>query len=159
MSSANKDAKKIAKYSEEHMQNALALARAAAADGEVPVGCVIVAPSGEIIGRGRNRCVADCTAAAHAELEAIAMAGRARGDWHLDGCTLYVTLEPCAMCAGAIINSRIARVFYGAREENMGACGSVINLFMEYPNSTEIVGGVCAEECAELLGEFFRGIR
>ena len=144
---------------EQYMHLALDLAREAAANGEIPVGCVIVTPDGEVIGRGRNRCITDCTAAAHAELEAIAQAGKHRRDWHLDGCTLYVTLEPCAMCAGAIINSRISRVFYGAREPNLGACGSVLNLFMEYPNRVELVGGICAQACAHILEEFFRGVR
>jgi len=137
------------------MNAALALAREAAVEGEVPVGCVIADANGEIIGRGRNRTAELHTAAAHAELEAIAQAGVATGDWRLDGCTLFVTLEPCAMCAGAIINSRVSRVFYGAREPNLGACGSVLNLFMEYPNRAEIVGGILAEECGAVLEKFF----
>lgn len=144
---------------EELMNAALALAREAAAEGEVPVGCVIVNRDGEIIGRGRNRTAQLHTAAAHAEIEAIAQAGAAIGDWRLDGCALFVTLEPCAMCAGAIINSRVSRVFFGAREPNLGACGSVLNLFMEYPNRAEIVGGICEPDCGAVLASFFAEAR
>jgi tRNA(adenine34) deaminase len=141
------------------MKIALNLAREAADDGEIPVGCVVVNADGEVIGRGRNRCETARTAAAHAELEAIAQAGETHGDWRLDGCRLYVTLEPCAMCAGAIINARISRVFYGAREPNLGACGSVINLFMEYPNRAELVGGILESACKEVLERFFKKVR
>ena len=116
---------------EDYMRAALALAHAAAADGEVPVGCVIVDAEGRIIGRGRNRRERTYRADAHAEMEAIAEACRALGTWRLDGCTLYVTLEPCPMCAGAIINARIPVVVYGAKEPNFGSCGSVLNLFEE----------------------------
>jgi tRNA(adenine34) deaminase len=141
------------------MEIALKLAREAADEGEVPVGCVVVNADGEIVGRGRNRCEKARTAAAHAELEAIAGAGETLGGWRLDGCSLYVTLEPCAMCAGAIINARVGRVFYGAREPNRGACGSVINLFMEYPNRTKIVGGILENECKNTMERFFEGVR
>ena len=116
---------------EDYMRAALTLAHAAAADGEVPVGCVIVDAGGRIIGRGRNRRERTHRADAHAEMEAIAEACRALGTWRLDGCTLYVTLEPCPMCAGAIINARIPVVVYGAKEPNFGSCGSVLNLFEE----------------------------
>ena len=141
------------------MKKALGLAQQAALDGEVPVGCVIVDAAGNIIGRGRNRRETSKSALAHAELDAITEACASRGDWRLDGCSLYVTLEPCAMCAGAIINSRISRVFYGAKESVSGACGSVLNMFMEFPNSAQIVGGVLECECAAVLEEFFRTVR
>ena len=144
---------------EEHMRAALALAREAAAQGEVPVGCVIVR-GGEIVGRGRNRREEKRSTASHAELEAIADANARLGSWRLDDCALFVTLEPCPMCAGAILNARIPRVYYGARDEAMGACGGVMNLFMEpFPNPPALVGGVLADECRALLAEFFRGLR
>ncbi|MDR0838596.1 MAG: nucleoside deaminase [Oscillospiraceae bacterium] len=140
---------------EKFMTAALELAREAAADGEVPVGCVVVDTRGEIIGRGRNRREKNKTASAHAELEAIDEAGRALGDWRLDGCALYVTLEPCPMCAGAIINSRLSKLVYGAREPVSGACGSVLNLFMEYGNAAAVTGGVLEPECRAVMEEFF----
>ena len=131
------------------MRQALELAREAAAEGEVPVGCVIV-QDGRVVGRGRN----------HAEMEAIAQANAALGTWRLDTCELYVTLEPCPMCAGAILNARIRRVWYGARDEVMGACGGVLNLFMEdFPNRPAVVGGVLAAPCREVLAEFFGQLR
>ncbi|MBR7081244.1 MAG: nucleoside deaminase [Oscillospiraceae bacterium] len=140
-----------------YMYEALRLAREAYDDCEVPVGCVIVDESGNMIGRGRNRRENSGLATAHAEVEAIEEACRKKGGWRLDGCSLYVTLEPCPMCAGAIINSRISRVYYGAREPLSGSCGSVINLFMErYGHEPQIVGGVMGEECAELMRRFFR---
>ncbi|MCM1149257.1 MAG: nucleoside deaminase [Butyricicoccus sp.] len=142
------------------MRQALELAREAAARGEVPVGCVIADARGEIIGRGRNRREEKRSALSHAETEAIEAACRARGDWRLDGCTLFVTLEPCPMCAGAIINSRVSTLVYGAREGQSGSCASVINLFAErYPSRPAIYAGVLAEESAALLGEFFRKMR
>ena len=115
---------------EEYMRQALDLARQAAACGEVPVGCVIV-KDGAVVGRGRNRREERQAAWSHAEMEAMAQANRALGTWRLDGCTLYVTLEPCPMCAGAILNARVSRVYFGARDREMGACGGVMNLFME----------------------------
>ena len=142
-----------------YMEQALALARQAAREGEVPVGCVIVR-KGEIVGRGRNRRETDKSALAHAELEAIAQANQALGGWRLWDCTLYVTLEPCPMCAGAILNARVRRVWYGARDEAMGACGGVTNLFMEqFPNRPALVGGILAEECRIVLADFFAGLR
>ena len=133
------------------MRQALALAREAAAAGEVPVGCVIVR-GGEIVGRGRNRREEKRSAASHAEMEAIAQANEILGSWRLDGCELYVTLEPCPMCAGAILNARIARVWYGARDAAFGACGGVTNLFMEdFPNRPALVGGILGEECRQVL--------
>ena len=142
------------------METALSLAREAGDRGEVPVGCVIADPSGRIIGRGRNRREKDRSALAHAEIEAIAEACRETGNWRLDGCSIYVTLEPCPMCAGAILNARISRLFFGARDPVTGSCGSVINLFMEnYGFSPEIRGGVLEDECSEILTDFFRELR
>ena len=115
---------------EAYMRQALLLAREAAEAGEVPVGCVIVR-GGQVVGRGRNRREEKRSALSHAETEAIAQANGALGSWRLEDCALYVTLEPCPMCAGAILNARIPRVYYGARDAAMGACGGVLNLFME----------------------------
>ena len=142
------------------MREALALAREAAAAGEAPVGCVIFAPSGEIVGRGRNRREERRDATAHAEVEAIRSACARLGAWNLSGCGIAVTLEPCPMCAGAIINSRLSPVIYGAKEPNSGSVGSVINLFEErYGHRPAVYGGVLGEECAALLSEFFRALR
>ena len=141
------------------MRQALALAREAAAAGEVPVGCVIVR-QGVVVGRGRNRREETRSAASHAEMEAIARANEALGSWRLEDCELYVTLEPCPMCAGAILNARIRRVWFGARDRCFGACGGVTNLFMEnFPHSPALVGGVLEEECQEVLSGFFAGLR
>ena len=145
---------------EEYMSLALDLAREAAEHGEVPVGCVIADAAGRVIGRGRNRRERTHRADAHAEMEAIAEACRALGTWRLDGCTLYVTLEPCPMCAGAIVNARIPHVYYGARDEAMGACGGVLNLFMErFPFRPALVGGILKDECRAVLADFFRTLR
>lgn len=145
---------------EEYMLIALEQAKIAYDSEEVPVGCVIVDPNGEIIGTGRNRCRKEGIATLHAEIEAIENASRNFGDWRLDGCTMYVTLEPCPMCAGAILNSRISRLVYGAKEPRFGSCGSVINLFMEnYGFSPEIYGGILEKECAGILNEFFKKVR
>lgn len=143
----------------EAMHEALALAREAADEGEVPVGCIVT--DGEhIVGRGRNRRETGKSALAHAELEAIGEACRTLGGWRLWRCTLYVTLEPCPMCAGAIINARIAAVRYGAREEKSGCCGSVLNLFEErFNHRPRIYGGLLAEESSALLAEFFQRLR
>ena len=142
-----------------YMQQALLLAREAADAGEVPVGCVIVR-NGEIVGRGRNRREEKQSTASHAEMEAIAEANRTLNSWRLEDCELYVTLEPCPMCAGAILNARIRRVWYGARDEAMGACGGVTNLFMEsFPNRPALVGGILAEDCRSVLSEFFSKLR
>ena len=143
----------------EYMLEALALAREAAAAGEVPVGCVIVRGD-EIVGRGRNRREEDKTALAHAELEAISQACAALGGWRLWECTLYVTLEPCPMCAGAIVNARIQKVVYGAKDAKAGSCGSVCDLFsMAYNHHPQVEAGVLEEECAKLLTDFFRELR
>ena len=141
------------------MAQALDLAREAAAAGEVPVGCVVV-KDGQVIGRGRNRREERGSALSHAEVEAIAMANRALGDWRLEGCQIYVTLEPCPMCAGAILNARIDRVWYGARDRAFGACGGVVNLFMEgFPHPPALVGGILEGPCRQVLADFFRGVR
>ena len=142
-----------------YMALALQLAREAAAAGEVPVGCVIVR-EGAVVGRGRNRREERSSALSHAETEAIADANRRLGSWRLADCDLYVTLEPCPMCAGAILNARIRRVFYGARDEIWGACGGVLNLFMEnFPASPQLTGGILAWESRQLLSDFFRKLR
>ena len=142
------------------MEEALKEARACIPQGDVPVGCVIVSPEGDIIGRGRNRREADGLATAHAEVEAINMACRTLGSWRLTGCTLYVTLEPCPMCAGAIINSRIACVRYGAKEDKSGCCGSVLNLFEErFNHHPRIYGGLLEGECRTVLEAFFSTLR
>lgn len=142
---------------EGYMNEALRLAREAAAAGEVPVGCVIAGPDGRVIGRGRNRREENADATAHAEIEAIREACAALGDWRLEGCRLYVTLEPCPMCAGAIINARVPALFYGAREAQSGACGSVIDLFFErFGHQPRVNAGLCGEACAQLLRDFFR---
>ena len=141
------------------MEQALELARQAAADGEVPVGCVIVRGQ-EIVGRGRNRRQTDKTALGHAEIEAIDEACRNLGGWRLWECTLYVTLEPCPMCAGAIVNARIPRVVFGAGDRKCGACGSVCDLFsMAYNHHPEVESGLMEAECAKLLTDFFRQLR
>ncbi len=141
------------------MERALALGREAAAEGEVPVGCV-VALGDRIVGEGRNRRETAKNALCHAELEAIDAACKTLGGWRLWECTLYVTLEPCPMCAGAIINARIPRVVYGAADPKNGCCGSVVNLFsLPFNHRPEMVGGVLEPECAELLSDFFRRLR
>ncbi len=141
------------------MLEALELAKQAAAEGEVPVGCVITR-NGEIVGRGRNRREQGKSALCHAELDAIGEACARLGGWRLWECTLYVTLEPCPMCAGAIINARIPRVVYGARDAKAGSCGSVCNLFdMAYNHHPAVEKGLMEEECAAILKEFFQTLR
>ena len=144
---------------EGYMRQALDLAREAAARGEVPVGCVIV-QGDRVVGRGRNRREEKQHTQSHAEMEAIRQANEVLGSWRLDECTLYVTLEPCPMCAGAILNARIPRVYYGARDREMGACGGVLNLFMEdFPQRPALVGGILEEQCRGVLTDFFRRLR
>lgn len=141
------------------MGQALALAREAAAVGDVPVGCVIVR-DGEIVGRGRNRREERGDATAHAEVEAIRDACARLGSWRLHRCVLYVTLEPCPMCAGAIVNARIDEVRYGVRDEKAGCCGSVLNLFEErFNHRPRIYRGPLERECEEVLQEFFQNLR
>lgn len=146
---------------EVYMKKALELAAIAAGQGEVPVGAVIVRNStGEIIGRGFNRREYGRSPLTHAEIVAIDEASRRLGGWRLIDCTIYVTLEPCPMCAGAIINSRIGKVVFGAYDPKAGSCGSVVDLFaLPYNHKPELVGGVLEKECADILSEFFRNLR
>ena len=141
------------------MREALSLARKAAEMGEVPVGCVI-ARGQEIVGRGYNRRETDKSALAHAEIQAIDQACRTLGGWRLWECTLYVTLEPCAMCAGAILNARIPKVVYGASDRKFGACGSVCSLFsMDFNHHPQVEAGLLEEESKALLQDFFQNLR
>ncbi len=145
---------------EHYMSLALELAREAYDHGEVPVGAVVVGPDGEILGRGRNRRQESGDATAHAEIEAIREACAVLGDWRLEGCTLYVTLEPCPMCAGAVINARVPVVVFGAREALSGSCGSVIDLFYErFGHRPQVYAGVLEADCAALLKAFFQAKR
>ena len=141
------------------MREALLLAQEAAADGEVPVGCVITLGE-RIVGRGRNRREKGKTALAHAELEAIGEACRTLGGWRLWQCTLYVTLEPCPMCAGAILNAHLPRVVFGARDPKSGAAGSLVDL-LHLPGcfQPEVSGGVLEADCSQALRDFFRALR
>ena len=141
------------------MRLALAEAEKAAALGEVPVGAV-VAKDGEPVAVAHNTRETGKNATHHAELLAIDAACRALGGWRLWQCELFVTLEPCPMCAGAILNARIPKVFYGARDSAFGACGGVTNLFMEqFPHRPALVGGILAEDCQAVLAEFFEKLR
>ena len=143
----------------ELMHAALELAKEAADAGEVPVGCVI-ARNGEIVGRGRNRREQDKNALAHAEIEAINDACRTLGGWRLWDCTLYVTLEPCPMCDGAIVIARLLRVVCGASDKKCGACGSVCDIFsMDFNHHPQVETGLLAEESAALLEHFFKNLR
>lgn len=142
-----------------YMDRALTLATEAALDGEVPVGCVIVR-DGVIVGEGRNRRETGRTALGHAEIEAIRQACENLGGWRLWDCTLYVTLEPCPMCAGAIINARIPTVVFGASDAKCGACGSVCDLFsMEFNHHPQVIKGIREAEASALLTEFFQQLR
>jgi len=138
------------------MREAISLAREAWAAGEVPVGALVV-KEGEIIGRGFNQPISGHDPTAHAEIQALRAAAQHEGNYRLPGCTLYVTIEPCTMCAGAIIHARIARVVYGARDAKTGAHGSVVDLFAEPRLNFHAVvsGGVLAEECGKMLSDFF----
>ena len=141
------------------MQEALRLARKAAEDAEVPVGCVIVR-RGEIVGRGRNCRETAKTALGHAEIQAIEDACKNLGGWRLWECEMYVTLEPCPMCAGAIINARIPRVVVGAKDEKCGACGSVCDLFsMDFNHHPKVEFGLLEEDSKGLLTDFFKELR
>lgn len=141
------------------MAIAIEEAKTAAELGEVPVGAVVV-KDGEVVARAHNLRETGKSALAHAELLAIGKACEALGGWRLWQCDLYVTLEPCPMCSGAIINSRIKRVVYGARDAKAGCCDSVISMFdLPFNHRPEIIEGVCAEECASLLRDFFRSLR
>ena len=141
---------------ETFMREALTLAQQAWAEGEVPVGAVVV-KDGEIIGRGYNRPISGHDPTAHAEIQALRAAAQHLGNYRLPGCTLYVTIEPCTMCAGAIMHARIARIIYGARDAKTGAHGSVVDLFAEPRLNfhAEVMSGVLAQECGKLLSDFF----
>ncbi|MBQ3530707.1 MAG: tRNA adenosine(34) deaminase TadA [Oscillospiraceae bacterium] len=144
---------------EDYMREALVLAKKAFEMGEVPVGAVAVW-DGKIVGKGMNLRETDKNALRHAEISAIDEACKTLGGWRLWKCDLYVTLEPCPMCAGAIINSRIRRVIYGASDPKSGSCGSLANLFeLPYNHKPEIVSGVLEKECSEILSEFFSKLR
>ena len=140
-----------------YMRQAMAQARLAQETGEVPVGAVVVR-DGQVIGQGRNAPIGRCDATAHAEVQALREASRALGNYRLDGCTLYVTLEPCPMCAGAILHSRVARVVYGAKDPKTGAAGSVLDLFAipQLNHQTQVEAGLLADECGALLRGFFQ---
>jgi tRNA(adenine34) deaminase len=142
---------------EDFMRTALELAEQARQAGEVPVGAVVV-KDGTIIGSGFNAPIGRRDPSAHAEIQAMRAAAAALGNYRLNGCTLYVTLEPCAMCSGAIMHARVARVVYGAADPKTGACGSVVDLFAEsrLNHHTRVEGGVLAEDCGQLLTRFFR---
>jgi tRNA(adenine34) deaminase len=140
-----------------YLRAAIAEAQAAAAAGEVPVGAIIVSPTGDILARGNNRVLRDHDPTAHAENVALRAAGLALSNYRLTGCTLYVTLEPCAMCAGAILHARIARLVYAAPDPKAGACGSVLSV-MNHPqlnHKVEVTCGLLAEECGNMLTNFF----
>jgi len=145
---------------ESFMQQALELARRSAAQGEVPVGAVLV-KEGAVIGRGWNQPVGEVDPTAHAEIKALREGARCLGNYRLTGCELYVTLEPCAMCAGAIMHARLARVVYGAQDPKTGACGSVIDLFADrrLNHHTAVAGSILAPECGSLLQGFFEARR
>ena len=145
---------------ERYMKMALREAQKAYALGEVPIGCVIVY-EGRVIGRGYNRRNTDKTTLAHAEIKAIAKACKYIGDWRLEGCTLYVTLEPCQMCAGAIVQSRIDCVVMGCRSPKSGSAGSIINILdnNEFNHQVELKEGVLKEECTDMLQDFFKELR
>ena len=145
---------------EKYMREALRQAKKAEALGEVPIGCVIVS-GGKIIARGYNRRNTDKNTLSHAELNAIRKASRKLGDWRLEGCTLYVTLEPCQMCAGAIVQARADRVVIGSMNPKAGCAGSVLNLLQvaQFNHQVEIVRGVLEEECSQMLSDFFRELR
>ena len=142
-----------------YMKAALKLAQKAADEGEVPVGAVVVC-EGKIVGRGRNSRETKKNAIHHAEIEAIEKACKKLGGWRLHKCDLYVTLEPCAMCTGAIINARIKTLYYGAKDEKAGSCGTLVNLFdLPYNHKPEVISGVMEEECADILKKFFKDLR
>ncbi|MBR1823084.1 MAG: nucleoside deaminase [Ruminococcus sp.] len=144
-----------------YMKRALELAKEAFAEGEVPVGAVVVKKTtGEIVGEGRNRRETAKNALAHAEIEAIDMACRTLGGWRLPECALYVTLEPCPMCCGAIINSRIDNVYFGAYDKKSGSAQSVQRMFeLPYNYRPEVIGGMMEDECSGILSDFFRELR
>lgn len=145
---------------ERFMKEAIKQAKKADRLGEVPIGCVIVY-EGKIIGRGYNRRNTDKSTLSHAEITAIRKAGKVIGDWRLEGCTLYVTLEPCQMCAGAIVQARIGRVVMGCMNPKAGCGGSILNLLemKEFNHQVDVTRGVLEEECSQMLTDFFKGLR
>ncbi|MCI8428841.1 MAG: tRNA adenosine(34) deaminase TadA [Lachnospiraceae bacterium] len=145
---------------EKYMKEAIRQAHKAWKLQEVPIGCVIV-KDGKIIARGYNRRNTDKNTLAHAELQAIRKASRAVGDWRLEDCTMYITLEPCQMCAGAIVQARIPRVVIGSRNPKAGCAGSILNLLNipEFNHQVELTEGVLGEECSAMLTDFFRELR
>ena len=150
----------VRSVSEKYMKEALKLAKKAYDLGEVPIGCVIVY-EGKIIGRGYNRRKTDKNTLSHAEITAINRASKRMGDWRLEGCTLYVTLEPCQMCAGAIVQARIPEVVMGCMNPKAGCAGSILNLLEmpEFNHQVSVTRGVCEEECSEMLTTFFTELR
>ena len=144
---------------EDYMRQALALAREAAEAGEVPVGCIIVR-QGQVVGRGRNRREEKQHTQSHAEMEAIRQANEYLGTWRLDECTLYVTLEPCPMCAGATVNARVDRIVFGTEDEAMGACGTAVSVTsLKNAFKPELYRGLLCEECTAILRRFFKARR
>ena len=145
---------------EKYMKEAIRQAKKAAAIGEVPIGCIIVYED-KIIGRGYNRRMVDHTVLAHAEILAMKKACKKMGDWRLEGCTMYITLEPCPMCAGAIVQARIPRVVVGSMNPKAGCAGSVMNLLQEpgFNHQVELEKGILEEECSTMLKEFFKALR
>jgi tRNA(adenine34) deaminase len=150
----------MAEVHEDFMRRAIAAAREAESLGDIPIGCVVVL-DGVVIGRGFNRRELDQDPLAHAEMLALREAAHAAGSWRLEGARLYVTLEPCPMCAGAIILSRVAEVYYGAPDPKGGCCGTLMNLLADtrFNHQPKVVAGVLGEECGEMLTTFFRGVR
>lgn len=156
---AEKEEKEQLRTDERFMREAIRQAHKAAALGDVPIGCVIVR-QGQIIARGYNRRNADKSVLSHAEIISMKKACKKLGDWRLEDCTMYVTLEPCPMCTGAIINARIRRLCYGAKDPKAGSCGSIVNLFeLPYNHKPQVISGVLEEACAERLSGFFRSLR
>ena len=160
MQKMNKIRTSVLTEDEKYMKEAIRQARKAEALGEVPIGCVIVY-EGKIIGRGYNRRMTDHSALAHGEILAIKKACRKMGDWRLEGCTMYVTLEPCQMCAGAIVQARITEVVIGSMNPKAGCAGSVLNLLemKEFNHRVKVTRGVLEEECSGMLSDFFRRLR
>ncbi len=143
---------------EDFMRLAIEQAQAAEASGEVPVGAIVVSSAGQIVGHGNNQVLRSSDPTAHSEIVALRQAGLALNNYRLLGCTLFCTLEPCAMCAGAILHARIARMVFAARDPKAGACGSVLSV-MNHPalnHRVELTEGVCAAECSSMLSNFFR---
>lgn len=160
MSNPNDENVIITKEDKRFMRQALTLAKKAAAKGDVPIGCVIVY-EGKVIARGYNRRNVDKTTLAHAEILAIKKASKVIGDWRLEDCTMYVTLEPCQMCAGAIVQARIPKVVIGCMNPKAGCAGSIINLLdmKQFNHQVEVVRGVLEEECSTIMKEFFVWLR